>query len=133
MRGTLADRLTARTAADGDCLVWTGCTNSKGYGSIWTRDGMKLAHRIAYELAVGPIPDGLVIDHLCRNRRCVHVPHLEVVTRGENTLRSPINFAAINARKTHCIRGHEFTAANTQISGGTRHCRACQKAWRAAA
>jgi len=83
-------------------------------------------------MIVGPIPDGLTIDHLCRNRACVKPAHLEAVSQRVNTLRSPIAVAAINARKTHCKRGHAFDDLNTRVSIGPngqrrRDCRACHR------
>jgi hypothetical protein len=83
---------------------------------------------VAYELAIGPIPEGLTIDHLCRNRGCVNPAHLEAVTNRTNLLRGD-GIAALNARKTHCKRGHEFTPENTYVwREGTRACRACHTA-----
>lgn len=86
----------------------------------------KSVHRLAYVRWVGPIPDGLELDHLCRVRSCCRPSHLEAVTHRENTLRSPITPAARNAKKTHCDYGHEFTVENTyRMRAGGRSCRAC--------
>lgn len=86
------------------------------------------AHRVAYIEAHGSIPDGKVVDHLCRNRSCVNSDHLEAVDNWTNVQRgnSPV---AVNARKTHCIRGHEFTPENTIVPAKRptqRYCRACK-------
>jgi hypothetical protein len=115
------------------CWLWTGSINVGGYGvvTVGGRSGKKLyGHRIAYELFVGPVPDGMELDHLCRNRKCVRPDHLEAVTRQVNVVRGigPSMLGAINGAKTHCIRGHEFDEINTRIrpSGG-RTCRACEK------
>ena len=80
---------------------------------------------MAYIYAVGEIPDGLSIDHLCRNRRCCNPAHLEAVTNRENLLRGPTTQASRNAVKTHCINGHEFTEANTYYRKDGRTCRTC--------
>lgn len=111
-----------------DCWIWRGPMKSTGYGQInWgkTEDGKKIvryAHRVSYELSVGPIPTGLTLDHLCRNTVCVNPEHLEPVTQSENTRRGG------NGRKTHCSRGHRFTTDNTYVrpdGTGWRGCRAC--------
>lgn len=112
----------------GQCWLWTGGRTSEGYGAIMEDARRKMAHRVAYELAHGPIPDGLEPDHLCRVRHCVRPDHLEAVTRRENILRG-IGPTAVNARKTHCLRGHLFDADNT---GASQHppqrvCRACDR------
>lgn len=85
MRGSPADRLAARTVRTDRCWYFTGCNQGRGYGSIWTDHGMVLVHRLAYELAAGPIADGMTIDHTCETKRCVRPDHLQVVTRAQNT------------------------------------------------
>lgn len=109
------------------CWLWTGPRLPNGYGRLWLNGRLRTVHRLAWELARGPIPDGLVIDHACRVRNCVNPDHMEVVTGGDNTRRG-IGPTAINARKTHCIRGHEFTPENTYWPAkGGRICRACAR------
>lgn len=106
-----------------------GVSKQSGYAQ-WSIDGVtQMAHRYAYTYWTGEgIPDGLTLDHLCKNRRCVNPAHLEPVTLVENVMRGD-NPLAINKRKTHCIRGHEFDAANTMVDKhGYRRCRVCQNA-----
>lgn len=115
------------TAGPEGCWLWTAATLSQGrYGAF--HDGKtRHAHRVAYELWVGPIPDDLVIDHLCGTTLCVNPRHLEAVTQRENTMRSD-NFMAVNARKTHCLNGHEFNEGNTHTRpNGQRVCRECNR------
>lgn len=103
------------------CWLWRGAINSDGYGCL----NRARADRLAYIYCRGPIPSGLTIDHLCRVRQCVNPWHLEVVTNKENCLRG-ISRSAMNARKTHCLHGHELSRENIYLppSGG-RHCRIC--------
>ena len=106
--------------------LFTGSLDKDGYGLMGvTGVGTQRVHRLAYEVLAGPIPEGMEIDHLCRVRNCMNPVHLEAVTRRVNSLRSE-SFAAINARKTHCIHGHEFTPENTYYRTPThRQCRQC--------
>lgn len=116
-------RFLTKISVSGDCWEWTGTHRRKGYG--WFDKSS--SHRLAYEWARGPIPSGLQLDHLCRNHGCVNPLHLEPVTNRENTLRG-VGLPAINARKTACVHGHDFTAENTMYrKNGDRVCRACTR------
>lgn len=116
----------------GGCWLWTGSLSGKGYGRFHSggRRGRSLrAHRVAYELLVGPIPDGLQLDHVtawgCTSKACVNPAHLEPVTNRVNVLRG-VGPTAQNAAKTHCFRGHPFDDENTQVRrDGHRRCREC--------
>jgi hypothetical protein len=91
---------------------------------------MAVTHRIAYEVQVGPIPDGLEIDHLCHNRACMNASHMEPVARAENLRRQvdPLRpLTRANTLKTHCPQGHPYDAANTHMYGRKRVCRACKR------
>lgn len=125
----------------GPCWLWTASEQGRGYGQIGRDDGAAgifLAHRAAYELLVGPIPEGLTLDHMCHNgsgcpggpscphRRCVNPAHLEPASLGDN-LRRGESLAAHQARQTHCVHGHEFTPENTRWWKGHRNCRTCDK------
>lgn len=128
-KNVLVNRIGSMYAKDDStgCWAWIGLFDKNGYGRFWDGRSHQRAHRAAYELLVEPIPDGLVIDHLCRNTTCVNPSHLEPVTVRENTLRG-LGPASINAKKTHCGRGHEFSVENTHIdTKGKRVCKTCQK------
>jgi hypothetical protein len=114
------------------CWLWTGARNDKGYG-LFTSDGARKtlrkirAHRASYLTLIGEVPDGLVLDHLCRVRHCVNPDHLEPVTHRVNLLRGE-TLAARNHKLTHCKREHPFDEANTWVDKkGTRHCRTCHR------
>jgi hypothetical protein len=95
-----------------DCWEWQGSVKKSGYGRFHLTHSLAVrAHRFAYQLMVGEIPKGLVLDHLCRNRSCVNPNHLEIVTIGENVLRGD-TFSAKNKKKTHCSNGHPLTENN---------------------
>lgn len=108
------------------CWIWQGPINVHGYGRVTLGERRLMAHRCMYEMAKGPIPKGLDIDHLCRVRACVNPDHMEPVTRAENVRRgqSP---AMLTVKTNHCQRGHEMTPENTIIvkSTGARKCRTC--------
>jgi hypothetical protein len=117
-----------RVSKTEDCWLWQGHQhNDRGYGRITVAGERWLVHRLAYTEAVGPIPDGYEVDHLCRNTRCVRPSHLEAVPPRVNTLRSD-NPPAINARKTVCSRGHALSGSNVYVRpGGRRNCRTCKR------
>lgn len=113
-----------RSGGPDSCWLWLGSLMSRGYGqfSVGPRGGAKnwRTHRLAYELSVGPIPDGMALDHLCRNRRCCNPRHLEPVTTAENNKRA-------GAAMLVCARGHAMSPDNVlKGRNGTRECRACR-------
>lgn len=121
---------------DTPCWIWTGYTTDQGYGriAVGTKAGgdrrQAPVHRFAFEYYAEPLPGGMVPDHLCRVPACWNPDHLEVVTPRENTLRG-FGPPACNARRTHCVRGHEFTPENTYQWRSSRICRECRKLVRA--
>lgn len=121
------DRFWSKVAKSDDCWNWTG-TRRRGYGQFYYEGRNRSAHRLSYEWANGPIPDGLVIDHICRNPSCVRPTHLRAVTQRTNVLHGPtIIVAALS--KTQCDNGHDLSGDNLHIdSRGWRVCRACERA-----
>jgi hypothetical protein len=114
------------------CWLWVGGTNGSGYGRFCVDGRLRVyPHRYAYEQLVGPIPERMTLDHLCRVRLCCRPDHLEVVTRSENIRRGTVgqvNAARMRSR-THCPQGHPYDEANTYIdpTRGVRACRICMK------
>jgi len=110
-----------------ECWTWTAYLMRTGYG-VFGSEGRRtmLAHRYAYTSLIGPIPDGLEMDHLCRNRACVNPWHLEPVPHAVNVARG---LGGINmSSRTHCAQGHPFDEQNTRLDRGARQCRACRAA-----
>lgn len=122
-----AERFAAWTQLTDGCHLWTGTISENGYGRFTVNRRFVQAHRWAYEQVHGPIPPGLQLDHLCRNRACVNVAHLEAVTGRVNTLRGATR-AARNLAKTHCPLGHAYDAVNTYTDrNGGRSCKECKR------
>jgi hypothetical protein len=118
------------------CWRWTARLNADGYGQLKLNRRTVRAHRVAYELFRGPLPEGKIGDHQCRNHWCVNPWHIEPSTTKDNVL-SGVGITAQNARKTHCPQGHPYNEQNTRRDKkGFRYCRPCQKEamrrWRAA-
>lgn len=128
------DRFNSKVTKSDGCWAWLGAHfKTTGYAlfNMKADDGVwrpTVAHRVSYLVHKGPIPEGLVIDHLCRNRKCVNPAHLEAVTKYENDIRGE-SLMARQRRQTHCIHGHPFDAENTYYKPGTnkRECRQCMR------
>lgn len=129
MEEWVAKRVT--TNAEG-CWLWTGTTTKAGYGQVRRNGKAIYAHRAVYEALVGPIPEGLQIDHLCRVRNCVNPLHLEPVTQRENLLRGE-TITARNAAKTHCPQGHAYEGDNIYRRADRPNSRGCNTCLRSRA
>lgn len=127
MSATDMDRFLAKVtvAADG-CWNWNASLTEGGYGQFFVRGKRWRSHRFSYTNHRGAIPDGLELDHLCRNRQCCNPEHLEAVSRRENQKRgtSPVS---LNIDATQCVNGHAFNEANTRYIDDRRQCRACER------
>lgn len=122
-------RILSKFVVTPTCWIWHGA-KLKGYGQIRGNDGRtKYAHIVMYELWRGPIPEGLVLDHLCRNPACVRPTHLEPVTQKVNLERGE-GWAGVNARKTHCPQGHVYAARTCAGRADYRYCPTCNNARR---
>ena len=129
-RRPIRDRLSARLSQRGTCLLWTGAVSTSGYGVIGTGIGNSTgyAHRVAYELAHGEIPDGYQIDHLCHERLCCNPAHLEAVTQAENLRRQA---ESKWGGRTHCVQGHPLSKWWRIMPSGRGWCARCGMARRA--
>lgn len=125
---TLEERFWSKVEKKKGCWIWLGAKKGRNnaYGKIWNGLFYEAAHRLSYRLKNGSIPEGLHIDHLCRTTLCVNPAHLEAVTNQENVLRGE-GPTAINARKTHCIRGHEFAVTGSYKFKDGKACKQCRK------
>lgn len=129
-RGSLEERFWVRVSQEeGGCWLWQGRVKANGYGTFSVAHSTPVnAHRWSYERFVGPIPEGMELDHLCRVRSCVNPQHLEVVDHQTNMRRAPVNGGGrFWASRDHCHRGHAFDVANTRMYKGARICRACKR------
>ena len=124
----LVDRFEAKVVRTDSCWLWTGAVTSSGYGLLKRSRGVTVyAHRLAYEMAHGPVPPGLTVDHLCGSRLCVNPDHFEAVTLRTNILRSD-GTGARHARTTRCPQGHLYDLANTYVDRrGSRSCKTCRR------
>lgn len=116
--------------ASGDCWLWTGATETTGYGVTRWLGRKALPHRVIWEALVGPIPEDMQIDHLCRVRSCVNPDHLEPVTPKENTRRSVMSLYSGPRHRTHCPSGHPYSGKNVRLYRGRRYCRTCHNGGR---
>lgn len=117
-----AEQFWSRVAKSNGCWIWSGPCDSDGYGKVTWSGRFRRAHRVAYELSIGPIPEGLQLDHLCRDPGCVNPAHLEPVTHQENMRRG-----LHGGLTTHCPAGHPYDETNTYRPPGTnqQRCRTC--------
>lgn len=127
-RSTVTERFTRKLVAlPSGCIEWVGCLDRGGYGYIG-RDSKKIStHRLAWEIANGPIPDGLYVCHSCDNPKCCNVDHLWLGTNAENQADSRAKGRHVNTSKTHCVNGHPFNEANTYRWRSRRFCKVCNR------
>lgn len=131
-RKPVFERFWDKVSADlnGGCWEWKGAVSggnaTGGYGQMRDAGKTLYAHRLSYETLSGSIPDGLHLDHLCRNRKCVNPLHLEPVTCKENLMRG-IGPTSKHAAKTHCKQGHPYSGENLRMCNGSRRCRTCDR------
>lgn len=108
------------------CLSWAGSVQKSGYGEILVGGKKRRVHRVAYEAVFGPIPDGMVICHICDNPLCINPRHLVAATQRENIRDASVKGRMKREVKTHCVAGHKFDSDNTYIYRGRRECKQCQ-------
>lgn len=112
---------------NGECWLWIGPLDKDGYGSFYLRRRNRRAHRVAWFAMNGPIPEGMVVNHVCGRRNCVNPRHMNVVTPRENTLRDSRSIPYINSQKRTCTKGHPFDKVVTYSSRAQRICSICER------
>lgn len=127
-RSKLIGRILAKVkVSETGCMLYTGAINSGGYACVKVMGKQFYAHLVYFTLMKGMIPEGMQHDHLCEVRHCINPDHIKQATPRENTLRSRTGITAINSKKTHCKRGHEFSLENTRLlKTGHRECKICR-------
>jgi len=125
---SLNSRFWSKVEKTESCWNWTAYIHKSGYGRFYLNGKIEHSHRLSYEEKYGKIPQGLQIDHLCRNRKCCNPDHLEAVTHLVNVQRGLAGKINNNqSKKTHCPQGHEYNEENTVDISGRRHCRLCRQ------
>lgn len=125
IRLNLIDRFNSKIIKTGNCWEWISLKSTNNYGIFRLNNKNYSSHRLSYELYKGKIPEGLVIDHLCKNTLCVNPDHLEAVTQKINLYRG--NTVTLNhSKKTHCPQGHEYSGKNLYLYEGSRYCKTCR-------
>ena len=127
LRQPVEPRFLAKVNKTETCWLWTAWIERNGYGRFWLDGRQHGAHRVAYELYVGPIPEGLEIDHLCRVKHCVRPDHLEAVTASENIRRMAAHRVPYQALMEACRKGHPYDDENTIVTETGRQCRTCKR------
>lgn len=112
------------------CWMWTAATGGGGYGRFKIDGRLHTAHRVAYELAIGDIPEGMQVDHLCNEPACVRPSHLRVCTPVENLMAEhSMTVPRANSLKSHCPQGHPYSGGNLRTTQAGRRCRACEQSY----